>query len=96
FEVGSAELPADVATTLEGIVVYAKANAGARLGISGFHDATGSAEANAEVSKNRALAVAEALKMVGIAEERIELKKPELTTGTGDGAEARRVEVSVM
>ncbi|MCP5227863.1 sodium-translocating pyrophosphatase [Accumulibacter sp.] len=96
FEVGSAELPADVATTLDGIVVYARANAGAKLAISGFHDMSGSQYANAELAKNRALAVRDALQNVGIGEERFELRKPELTTGSGDPAEARRVEVTVM
>ncbi|MCB1966366.1 MAG: OmpA family protein, partial [Candidatus Accumulibacter sp.] len=96
FEVGSAELPADVATTLDGIVVYARANPGAKLAISGFHDMSGSQYANAELAKNRALAVRDALQNVGIGEERFELRKPELTTGSGDPAEARRVEVTVM
>ena len=95
FESGSALLPGDIGTTLEGVVAYAKANANAKLAVSGFHDATGSQEANAEISRNRAAAVAGVLKMV-IGEERIELKKPVLTTGTGGSAEARRVEVQVM
>ena len=95
FGVGSALLPGDISTTLEGIVAYAKANPNAKLAVSGFHDETGNSEANAEISKNRAAAVAGVLKMV-IGEERIELKKPVLTTGTGDSAEARRVEVQVM
>ncbi|EXI77403.1 MAG: putative outer membrane lipoprotein [Candidatus Accumulibacter sp. BA-94] len=101
FESGSAALPAaalpaDAAATLELVVVYAKANPNAKLVIAGFHDDSGSAEANADLAKNRAMAVAEALKNVGIAEARIEMKKPALTVGSGDPADARRVEVSVQ
>jgi K(+)-stimulated pyrophosphate-energized sodium pump len=96
FAVGSADLPADAATTLETIVAHAKANPSAKIAISGFHDPSGSQAVNEEVAKNRAKAVREGLKNVGIAEERVELKKPQVTTGTGDAAEARRVEVSIQ
>ncbi|WP_313950439.1 sodium-translocating pyrophosphatase [Accumulibacter sp.] len=96
FETGSAALPTDAAMNLELVVAYAKANPSAKLFIAGFHDESGSAEANAEVSKNRAMAVGEALKNVGIIEERIEMRKPALTVGSGDPAEARRVEVGVQ
>ncbi|HMX68845.1 MAG TPA: sodium/proton-translocating pyrophosphatase, partial [Accumulibacter sp.] len=96
FAVGSADLPADAATTLAAVVTHAKANPGAKIAISGFHDPSGSQAVNEEVAKNRAKAVREGLKNVGIAEDRIELKKPQVTTGTGDSAEARRVEVSIQ
>ncbi len=95
FGLGASELPADAAKTLEEVVNFAKANPGAKLAISGFHDTSGSLAANEEIAKNRAKSVREALKNVGIAEDRIELRKPQVTTGTGDAAEARRVEVSV-
>jgi len=61
--------------------------------ISGFHDATGDAEKNAELAKQRALAVRDALKGLGVPEDKVELKKPEQLTGSGGNAEARRVEV---
>ena len=61
--------------------------------VSGFHDATGDAALNAELAKQRALAVRDALKGLGVAEDKIELKKPEETTASGTNAEARRVEV---
>lgn len=94
FVTGSADLPTDTGATLAGIVAFAKAHPDAKLAVSGFHDPSGNQAANEEVSKNRAKAVSNALKDAGIAEERIELKKPEVTTGSGDSAEARRVEVS--
>ena len=95
FAVGVAEVPADAGKTLEAIVAYAKANPTAQLAVSGFHDTTGSQATNEEIAKNRAMAVRDALKNVGIAEERVELKKPMVTTGTGGPEEERRVEVSV-
>ena len=41
----------------------------------------------------RAFAVRDAIKAAGVAEDKIELKKPEQMTGTGDASAARRVEV---
>ncbi|KRC26392.1 OmpA family protein [Acidovorax sp. Root219] len=66
---------------------------GKKAVVSGFHDATGDAAANAELAKQRAYAVRDALKGLGVAEDKIELKKPEETTAGGSNAEARRVEV---
>ncbi|MBD9391438.1 OmpA family protein [Acidovorax sp. ACV01] len=68
---------------------------GKKAVISGFHDATGDAALNAELAKQRAFAVRDALKGLGVAEDKIELKKPEETTATGSNAEARRVEVAL-
>lgn len=68
---------------------------GKKAVVSGFHDATGDAALNAELAKQRAFAVRDALKALGVAEDKIELKKPEETTATGTNAEARRVEVAL-
>ena len=64
--------------------------------VSGYHDATGDAALNAELAKQRALAVRDALKALGVAEEKVELKKPEVTQASGSNAEARRVEVILV
>ena len=66
---------------------------GKKAVVSGFHDATGDAAMNAELAKQRALAVRDTLTSLGVAEDKIELKKPEETTAGGSDAEARRVEV---
>lgn len=71
-------------------------HAGKKILISGFHDATGDATANAELAKQRALKVRDALAALGVAQDQVELKKPEQTLATGSDAEARRVEVSVQ
>jgi K(+)-stimulated pyrophosphate-energized sodium pump len=64
--------------------------------VSGFTDASGDPAMNEELAKQRAFAVRDALKTLGVADDRIELKKPESTTGTGGEAAARRVEVSLQ
>ena len=70
--------------------------AGKKLVISGYHDATGSAAKNAEIAKLRAFAVRDALKAAGVADDKIELKKPEELKASGSNAEARRVEVTLQ
>lgn len=66
---------------------------GKKAVVSGFHDSTGDAAMNAELAKQRAFAVRATLTALGVAEEKIELKKPEETVAGGSDAEARRVEV---
>ena len=96
FDSGKAELPADAAKSLEPAVAKAKANPAAKVTISGYHDASGNLETNQELAKQRAIAVREAIKAAaGVGDDRFDMKKPELTQGTGTEAEARRVEVSV-
>ena len=74
----------------------AAAKGGKRLVLSGFHDATGDPAKNAEIAKKRAFAVRDALIGAGVTGSSLELKKPEQTTGTGNNAEARRVEVMIV
>jgi outer membrane protein OmpA-like peptidoglycan-associated protein len=91
FASGKAELAegADqaLAATLQGVA------AGKKAVVSGFHDATGSAALNEELSKQRAIAVRDALVRLGATEDKVELRKPEATQASGSNAEARRVEV---
>jgi len=94
FASGKAELATGAPQALADIVKGVAE--GKKAVISGFADATGNAEQNAELAKQRAFAVRDALKALGMAEDKIELKKPEQITGTGDAAQARRVEVSLM
>ena len=91
FATGKADLAAGANEALADIVKGVAA--GQKAVVSGFHDATGDAAQNAELAKNRALAVRDALQALGVAEGSIELKKPEATQGSGSNAEARRVEV---
>jgi outer membrane protein OmpA-like peptidoglycan-associated protein len=70
--------------------------AGKRAVISGFHDATGDPAKNAELAKQRAFKVRDALTALGVAADKIELKKPEQMLASGSDSEARRVEVAVQ
>ncbi len=89
---------ADLATgATEALVDVVKGvGAGKKAVVSGFHDDTGDAAINAELAKQRALGVAAALKALGVAEDKLELKKPEQMQGTGSNAQARRVEVTLQ
>lgn len=94
FATGKSALPAESKTVIDAVIAYVKANGDAKLEVSGFVDATGNADQNKELAKQRALAVRDALKAAGIAEDKINMKKPEVLTGAGDNKEARRVEIS--
>lgn len=94
FASGKADLPAGALEALGDSV--AAAQAGKRLVISGFHDATGDAAFNADLAKQRAMAVGDTLMAAGVPEANIELKKPEQAMGSGNAAEARRVEVVIV
>jgi outer membrane protein OmpA-like peptidoglycan-associated protein len=93
FATAKAELAAGANEALADVVKGVAE--GKKAVVSGFHDATGDAALNAELAKQRAFAVRDALKGLGVAEDKIELKKPEVTTATGSNAEARRVEVAL-
>ena len=64
--------------------------------VSGYHDATGDQAVNEELAKQRAISVRVVLVTLGVPEDKVELKKPEALQGTGDNAEARRVEVILI
>jgi outer membrane protein OmpA-like peptidoglycan-associated protein len=93
FASGKSDLASGALAALGDAIAAAKG--GKRLVLSGFHDSTGSAALNAELAKKRAMAVRDALLAAGVAESSLELKKPEVSTGTGSAAEARRVEVTI-
>jgi hypothetical protein len=95
FETGQTALPANTGAALAAVVSYLAANPTAMAVVSGFHDPTGDAAVNEELAKNRALAVRDALLQAGVAEGRITLEKPVVTTGEGSMDAARRVEVTV-
>ena len=91
FAVGKADLAQGADEALKDVIAGVKE--GKKAMVSGYHDSTGTLAVNEEVAKKRALAVKEALVRLGVAEDQIELVKPQVSEGTGANAEARRVEV---
>lgn len=96
FATGDSALNAEAQAAVVQAVEHLKAHAQAKIALSGFVDATGNADQNAELAKQRAQAVAKALTDGGIGAERIELRKPEtITAGAGNDQQARRVDIVV-
>ncbi len=94
FASGKTDLAAGASAALADV---AKGVAGGKKAVvSGFHDASGDPALNAELAKQRAMNVRDALKAAGVAEDKIELKKPEVLTGGTDAAQARRVDVTLQ
>jgi outer membrane protein OmpA-like peptidoglycan-associated protein len=96
FEVGKAELPGDAAKALDDALAAVNADTARKVMLSGFHDASGDPAKNAELAKERAKSVREALKAKGVAADRIVLRKPEQTAAEGPADEARRVEIRLV
>lgn len=91
FATGKSDLAAGAEEALKDVLAGVKG--GQKAVVSGFHDSTGNQAFNEQLSKDRALAVKNALLGFGVSEEQIELRKPADTEGSGSNAEARRVEV---
>lgn len=91
FASGKADVAEGGGKALEQVV--AGLATGKKVVISGFHDAAGDPAKNAELAKQRAMAVAALLKGAGVADDKIELKKPEQAQADGPAHFARRVEV---
>jgi photosynthetic reaction center cytochrome c subunit len=85
----SAEGQAEVKAVAEQMSKFADL----KVALSGFADSRGDAAKNQELAKLRAFAVRDGLKANGIAEDRIELRKPEAPVAGGTELDARRVEI---
>ena len=95
FAVGTDALPPEASDVLARVSTTARATTTAVVSVSGFHDPTGDAAANAELARRRAEAVRHALEAHGVPPEQIRLNKPMETAGGTDLADARRVELRV-
>jgi outer membrane protein OmpA-like peptidoglycan-associated protein len=95
FDVDKFELPVAREGSLEAVIAYLLANPTAVAAVSGYHDPTGDKAHNEELAKQRAQSVKDAMIAAGVPESQIDMVKPVETTGAGDMAEARRVEVSI-
>lgn len=94
FATGQGSLDEQALATVRQAAQQLAAQPDVKIVLSGFVDATGSAQVNAELAKQRAQAVAKALTEAGIAPERLELRKPEtITDSAGASDQARRVDI---
>lgn len=93
FELDSATLPPEAADAIAQMTELSRGYAGATVLVSGYHDKTGDAAHNAELAKQRAIVVQEALVLRGVAADRVELSKPIEMMGGADDRQARRVEL---
>ena len=93
FASGKADLAPGAGAVLVDVVRAART--GKKVVIAGFHDPRGNAAVNAELARQRALAVRDALTAAGVADSQITLQKPEQVAGSGSDAEARRVEITL-
>jgi K(+)-stimulated pyrophosphate-energized sodium pump len=93
FATASAEVAPNAREALTDVIKAVQS--GSTVLVSGYHDASGDPAKNAELAKQRAMAVSDALKAAGAPEDKIELAKPEQSQADGPPSEARRVEVKV-
>jgi photosynthetic reaction center cytochrome c subunit len=92
FEIGKADLGPQAQDVIKAAGALLISHPEVKVAISGYADKTGTPDANLELAKQRAFAVRDALKAVGVAEDRLDLKKPEFVIG-GAEADSRRVEI---
>ena len=94
FATGSADLAPGAAEALA--VVIKGIESGRKAVISGFHDTTGDPKINEELAKLRAQTVRDVLVGLGVSADKVNLLKPAISAGSGNNAEARRVEVKLV
>jgi K(+)-stimulated pyrophosphate-energized sodium pump len=96
FETGSTALGSENQKSVAAVAQKMKDIPDLKVDISGFADKTGNVEQNLELAQRRAAAVRDALKAAGVAEDRMNIRKPEqVILGAGQDAEGRRVEIAV-
>lgn len=94
FATGSADLAPGAAEALAAVIKGVES--GRKAVISGFHDTTGDAAINEQLAKKRAEMVRDVLVGLGVPAAKVDLQKPAVTAGSGNNAEARRVEVKLV
>jgi outer membrane protein OmpA-like peptidoglycan-associated protein len=94
FATGSADLAPGAAEALAAVIKGVES--GRKAVVSGYHDTTGDAAMNAQLAKKRAETIRDVLVGLGVPASKVDLQRPEVTAGSGNNAEARRVEVKLV
>ncbi len=94
FATGSADLAPGAAEALAAVIKGVQD--GRKAVISGYHDTTGDAAINEQLARKRAEMVRDVLTGLGVPAAKVDLQKPAETAGSGNNAEARRVEVKLV
>lgn len=94
FAKASADLAPGAAEALA-VVINGMRN-GRKAVVSGFHDSTGDAAINEALARKRAETVRDVLTGLGVPADKVDLQRPAVTAGSGNDAEARRVEVKLL
>jgi cytochrome c oxidase subunit II len=93
FETAKAVASAESKQTLDDVIAHLKANADAKIELTGYTDKAGNIAQNMELAKQRAIGVRDALMAAGVAKERIGMKPPATVEAGGDPKQARRVDI---
>lgn len=92
FATGLTALDPKAREVIAGVAKIMRDDPSLKIALSGYADQRGNIDANMTLSRDRAFAVRDALKAAGVGEDRIELRKPEVSVG-GLADEARRVDL---
>ena len=95
FATGKTGIGAKDRDAIATVLTYLKAYPAVQAVISGYHDPRGQKAKTKSWQKNRAISVRDVLMAAGVEESRFDMCKPQETTGAGDNAEARHVELTV-
>jgi membrane fusion protein (multidrug efflux system) len=94
FATGSATLDGRALEIIQAAAINLKTTTQPII-ITGYTDRTGNHAVNANLAKQRAIAVRDALLKAGVPAERLQLKEPLDITGSGTDTDARRVDITV-
>ena len=96
FETAKSDVTNELTTESSDVKAYLDSHADARLSVSGYVDPRGNADFNAQLAKDRATKVRDALVATGIPADRIDLDKPADIVGDEATLSAeRKVEVKI-
>ena len=94
FATGSADIAPGAAEALAAVIKGVES--GRKAVVSGFHDTTGDAAINEQLAKKRAEMIRDVLVGLVVPAGKVDLQRPPVTAGSGNNAEARRVEVKLI